>query len=214
MIRLSRLVLCAFALSSNLLWAQAAPNPDCWSGDPNPDGSQLVPVVEYEPDTGLLFVNTLGLNQVLDTSSRFDIGGDDVGMISMSVEGPEPTDFLLTGFLDGIVWNGQYFAGKAQLFGVGAGAEFLRPDARTYVFQYETGLTMRDFGVVEMAVNYATGIPGGIIFGRVSCIPEPSSWSLILVCCLAVTHRVRRIIRRSQPPHCVGSEGRRFVGLM
>ena len=152
----------------------------------------MVPVVEYEFDTGLLTVNTLGLNQTLDTNNRLNIGGDDVGMISMSVESPEPTDYFLTSFMDGILWSHEYFAGKAQLFGVGAGAEFLAPDARTLVFQYEPFLTRQDFGVVEMAVNYETGIPGGIIFGSVNCVPEPSSWALTLVCCLAVAHGLRR----------------------
>ncbi|MEM7314756.1 MAG: PEP-CTERM sorting domain-containing protein [Planctomycetota bacterium] len=189
---ISRVVLACFALSTAVAFGQAGPDASLWSGDPNPDGSQLVPVVEYEQDTGLMYLNTLGLNQISDTADRMTIGGDDVGMISISVESPEPTDFLLTGFIDGVVWNAQFFAEKAQMFGVGAGANYLAPAARTDVFQFAPGLTEADFGSVEMAVNYATGVPGGIIFGGVQIVPEPSTFALFGTALLGLLGFVRR----------------------
>jgi hypothetical protein len=151
-----------------------------------------VPVVEYEPETGLMYVNTLGMNQSLDTADRMSIGGDDVGAISFSVEGPDADNFILTGFTDGVVWNGQNFAGKAQIFGVSAGANFLAPGARTEILQYTTGLTEADFGTVEMAVNYSTGVPGGIIFGGVQIVPEPSTFALFGSALLGLLGFVRR----------------------
>ena len=116
----------------------------------------------------------------------------------MSARSPSPSRvrkqpaYCLSGFVNqpigGVVWNGQYFNGKQQLFGVGAGAEYLEPSLRTDAFQYMPGLTVEDFGGdsmvlpmlgapdgVEMAVNFAAGAPGDTIFGAVQFVPEPST---------------------------------------
>jgi hypothetical protein len=189
---ISRVVMASVVLSAALAFGQASPDGSLWMGDANPDGSQAVPVVEYEPETGLMYLNTLGLNQAADTADRMTLGGDDVGTISLSVTGPDATDFLLSGFIDGVVWNGQNFAGKAQIFGVSAGSNFLAPAGRTDVLQYPTGLTEADFGDVEMAVNYASGVPGGIIFGGVQIVPEPSTFALFGSALLGLLGFVRR----------------------
>ena len=144
---ISRVVLACFALSAAVAFGQAGPDAGLWSGDANPDGSQLVPVVEYEQDTGLMYVNTLGLNQVLDTADRVTIGGDDVGLISLSVESPAFDAFLLPAFDGGVLWNSQYFAEKSQMFGVGAGANYLTVAERTELFQFPAGLDPSAFGL-------------------------------------------------------------------
>ncbi|MEM7315214.1 MAG: hypothetical protein AAF497_18890, partial [Planctomycetota bacterium] len=74
-----RIVVFAFFIASfNSAWAQFDPHPDCWSGDSNPDGSQVVPAINYDPSTGYMSLNTLGLNQIQDSPDRVNIVGDDV----------------------------------------------------------------------------------------------------------------------------------------
>jgi hypothetical protein len=164
-----------------------APDPSLWVG------GDVVPVVAYDPIEGWMKVDLRGLNGMVDTTSGTMIGGDDVGMISLSVTGPVPLDFDLSGFQNGVVWNGQYFNGKAQIFGVAAGSEFLLPtDDCATVFTYETGLTADDFGTVEMAINTAVGVPGGILFGAVQIVPEPSSMVLFGTALLGLMGIVRR----------------------
>ena len=184
----------AFVASVTVLYSSIAiaqvPDPNIWGGGvTNPDGSTAVPLLCYDPITGLMWVDTAGLNRMIDTTSGQLIGGDDVGMISLSIEGPAATSVLLNGFVNqpigGVVWNGQYFNGKQQLFGVGAGAEFLQPAFRTDVFQYPAGLSYSEFGIVEMAVNFAAGQPGATMFGSVFCIPEPAPLGMVSVACLA-----------------------------
>jgi hypothetical protein len=185
----SRIVVVLLVLAS----CASAQEPDAslWSGSTNPDGSQIVPVVSYDPATGAMTVNTLGMNQTLDSADCSNIAVDDAGMISLLVTGPEPVSNDLTGFTGEVVWNADYFNGKAQLFGVPAGCEFIVPSTIS-VFTYDTGLTEADFGEVEMAVNYSTGVPGGIIFGGVQFVPEPSSFSLIALSLLSLTFLRRR----------------------
>ncbi len=150
-------------------------DPDRWGGGAtNPSGQQAVPIVGYESDTGILFLNTLGLNQLLDTTGGSLIGGDDVGLISLSVAGPPAHTVFLNGFIDqsigGIAFNGTYFNGKQQIFGIPVGAEFLQPALSQPAFQYDADLGSADFGIVEMAVNFITGQPGATLFGSVQVI--------------------------------------------
>ncbi|MEM7312294.1 MAG: PEP-CTERM sorting domain-containing protein [Planctomycetota bacterium] len=183
------------AIASVLILAASAsaqdPDASLWSGDVNPDGSQIVPVVSYDPSTGLMSVNTAGMNQAVDSADCLTIGGDDAGMISILITGPEPLSFDLDGFQNGVVWGTNYFNGKAQAFGVAAGCQFLEVGT-TQVMTYDMGLTEADFGEVEMAVNYELGVPGGIIFGGVQIVPEPSSLGLMVVSLLGLIGFVRR----------------------
>jgi hypothetical protein len=142
-----------------------SPDPSLWSGSTNPNGEPLVPVVAYEQDTGIVWVNTLGWNQTLDSTSRTEIGGDDIGMISLSFASSiDHTEVLLRGFIDGVVWNSSF--ARNQVFGVGAGANFLRPTERINVFRFPSGMTANDFSQIELAVNFASGFPGSILVGE------------------------------------------------
>ncbi|MEM7315369.1 MAG: PEP-CTERM sorting domain-containing protein [Planctomycetota bacterium] len=190
---LALLAILALGASSAFAETGVDPDPDLWSGDTGVNGEELVPVVAYDPMEGWLKVDLRGLNGMVDTNSGAMIEGDDIGMISLSVEGPEPDAFPLSGFINGVVWNGQYFNGKAQVFGVGAGAEYMLPsDDCVTVFTYPTGLTADDFGVVEMAANFSPGVPGGILFGSVQIVPEPSTISLFSVAMLGMLGFIRR----------------------
>ncbi len=174
------------------------PDASLWGGGAtNPSGDAAVPVVIYDPVTGIMSLDTAGINRTVDTTSGQMIGGDDVGTISLSVTGPAATSVILNGFVNqpigGVVWNGQYFNGKQQLFGVGAGAEYLQPSLSTEVFQYAAGLAPADFGQVEMAVNFASGAPGDTIFGGVQfLVPEPSTMLIVGPALLGLIGFIRR----------------------
>ena len=60
---------------------QVTPDPSLWTPATvtNPSGARPVPVVQYDPATGILSVNTLGVNGASDTIKPTTIGGDDVG---------------------------------------------------------------------------------------------------------------------------------------
>ena len=194
----SRIVLVATILLSSVAFAQTTVDPDAgmWGGGAmNPSGDSAVPIFEYDPATGNMWINSVGINAAADTTTRSTIEVDDVGIISVSIEGPAAltTAPELSGFQDGIVWNGQYFNGKQQVFGVGAGAEFLAPTSGLVGWSYAAGLTPADFGVVEVAVNFAPGTPGATIFGGVQfAVPEPSAFAIAIPALLGLLGLVRR----------------------
>jgi hypothetical protein len=193
----SRIVLVASILLSSAAFGQVTANPDAalWGGGAtNPSGDSAVPIFQYDPATGSMWISTVGLNGTADTTTRTAIEADDVGLISVSIEGPEAisTAAELNGFNDGVVWNGMFFNGKQQVFGVGAGAEFLAPTEGLVGWTYATGLTEADFGTVEVAVNFATGTPGATIFGGVQIVPEPSAVAIALPALLCLLGLVRR----------------------
>ncbi len=206
----NKAVLGAFVVVGLSAVALGQPSPDTslWGGGAtNPSGDTAVPVVYYDPMTGIMSLDTVGLNRTSDTTTGQMIGGDDVGTISLSVTGPAATSVILNGFVNqpigGVVWNGQYFNGKQQLFGVGAGAEYLQPALKTDAFQYAAGLTESAFGGVdgsrlgaaggvEMAVNFASGAPGDTIFGAVQFVPEPSAMLIVGPALLGLIGFLRR----------------------
>jgi hypothetical protein len=147
---------------------QVTPDPSLWTPATvtNPSGARPVPVVQYDPATGILSVNTLGVNGASDTIKPTTIGGDDVGMISLLVTSQPATGTLLSGIVGDMEWSGQHFNAKQQVFGVPAADQFLAPGT-TDVFQYPAGLTPADFGPVEMGINFSLADPGAVLFGSV-----------------------------------------------
>lgn len=69
--------------------------------------------------------------------------------------------------------------------------EYLLPIGKTDVAQYAPGLTLADFGPVEMGIHYAAGTAGGIAIGGVQSeqiVPEPTSliaWLLLGITCIS-----------------------------
>ena len=193
----SRIVLVASILLSSAAFAQTTVSPDAglWGGGAsNPSGDSAVPIFEYDPATGNMWLNTLGLNGASDTTDLTSIGGDDVGLISASIEGPcaNSTAAEMTGFQNGVLWNSECFNGKQQIFGIGSGAEFLTP-GEIVGWTYDAGLTAADFGVVEVAVNFMSGQPGGTIFGGVQiAVPEPSALAIAIPALLGLVALRRR----------------------
>jgi hypothetical protein len=167
------LVLLVVATFVGTAQAQVEPDPSLWTPASvrNPSGARPVPVVQYDPVTGIMSVHTLGVDGTSDTTGPTAIGGDDVGMISLIVAGPAATDVLLDGFVGGVSWSGHHFNGKQQLFGFATAAQFLTPGT-TDVFQYPAWLTPADFGEVEMGINFVASEPGAVLVGAVQ-LPEP-----------------------------------------
>jgi hypothetical protein len=176
--------LIAVASMSVVALAQPGPDPSLWNNVTNPGGLRAVPVVYYDPGTGILSLDSRGLDGVSNTADGMTIGGDDVGAISLLVRGPEPTNAIAP-FTNGnfdttnfILWSYQYFAGRAQLIGSATPTgQFIRPGVNN-MFQYATGLGAADFQDVEMAVNFMSGAPGANLFGSVQIVPEPAILSL------------------------------------
>ncbi|MEM7315206.1 MAG: PEP-CTERM sorting domain-containing protein [Planctomycetota bacterium] len=193
--------------TTHSLVAQTDIDPSLWSGDTtNPTGELAIPAVEYDPNSGIMCLNSAGLNGVIDTTTGDTIGGDDVGMISIAIEGPEADEVYFDGFVEsayggGILWRNLHFAGRQQMFGIGTGPQYLDPSLQVNLFRYSPGLAPGDFGRVEMAINYAAGSPGGILFGGVqfasgcNFVPEPESFTLIFALTLLALFGFRR--RRS-----------------
>ncbi|MEM7316366.1 MAG: hypothetical protein AAF497_24805 [Planctomycetota bacterium] len=143
---------------------------------------ELIPAVNYDSDTGVIWIDTTGMNGINETLASPELLGDDIGMVSFQIESQAlQEDFLLSGFVDGMVWSGMYFAGKVQMFGIPAGSEFLAPSSRTELVRMPTGLDASNFGQVEIGVNFASGVMGDILFNTgtnpgcqaIDIIPEP-----------------------------------------
>ena len=124
-------------------------------------------MLHYDPQTGDMLLNTLGLNQLND-SVRPGVGFDDVEMASISIVGPAAnfTHRQFVGFVAGDVWHSIYFNGRQQVFGHHGNLDpgFYR------VLSYDTGLTEADFGDVEFGMNFGRGTLGPSVIGRVQII--------------------------------------------
>ncbi|MEM7314677.1 MAG: hypothetical protein AAF497_16135 [Planctomycetota bacterium] len=162
-----------------------APDASLWNVVENPSGQRVLPVINYDTSTGILFADTTGCNGVVDTTSSTEIGGDDVGLIIFLVEGPEFLEEYISGvqasqFGGVAIWEAVYFNGKSQAFGIPAGSEFLDPASRIDLFRFQPGLTPDDFGEVEMGINFEAQQPGATLFGSVQFVPEPNTFVSLL----------------------------------
>ncbi len=153
-------------------------NVDLWGGGVvNPSGDIAVPILLYEPLTGHMLLDTYGLNRVVDTqpfaggSFYVEVAGDDVSMLSLIIEGPQPLQQLdLLGYQYGVAWESTYFFERQQLFGIPVESEFLVPGL-SLLYRYPAGLdVLQDFGTVEMGTNFGPMLPGAIMFGGVEAI--------------------------------------------
>ncbi len=148
----------------------------------------LVPVVTYDPFTGIISLLNSGANRMVDSSDNVTIGGDDVGMIALQILVPsfQPvTQFLPVLDIDhGLAWQSAYFNGKVSLNGITAGGSFLPISSSPIdLLQITPGLERSDFGVgylnstVEMAVNFAFAAPGSTIWGPLVILGEEEETS-------------------------------------
>ena len=180
------------AFFQQLAIAQPQPDPSIWMnlGEPNPNGEYAVPLVIYNSDTGILSIDTLGLNGVDDTpdytTEPGPIGGDDVALYGLMVDWipsvPHSSDFRILESFDGMVvhnrlWFGVSNGSFVALDSVSLGGNlFLWPGIYD-VAQIPIGLTNDNFFDVIINTN-PTGRGGGHRSDRVEIVPEPDLISL------------------------------------
>jgi hypothetical protein len=169
--------------------AQPAPDPSLWEPTVfNPSGQRVVPVVYYDSTTGVLGMDTRGLNRIKDTPNyTMPPGGpilhDDVGFNGFVLHCPIAGGTFLPPFdqffdpEQGIGYA-TFYSGQRYTLIVNPGVNtFLRPDVYS-VLQLPTGLDAAAFPLMEMAVNFGPNL-GNALFpsrpNRVQIVPEPSS---------------------------------------
>ncbi len=200
--------LCSFLIVTVAVMFAATANANWVSGDGtnpvvNPDSQlALIPNVNYEPDTGIIWIDTLGTNGVNDTLADPALQGDDVGMVSFQIESSAmQLEFLLNGFVDNMVWSGTYFADKVQMFGIAAGREFVEPSGRIDLVRMPTGLDASNFGAGEIGVNFSSTVAGEILFNNgthadcppINIVPEPCGLGIAGILVLGLIFGYRRV---------------------
>ncbi len=179
----SPLLLWAIGIAS--VTAQPSPNGSLWNSVNNPNGQRAIPVVFYDQSTGILAVDTRGVDRISNTATNtHNIAGDDVGMITLLIPGPVPTSVfapfnLVYDPVMGLAWSSMYFGGKMQLIGNTIIGQYVTPGVYP-VFQYRAGDQLVNHSV-EMAINFGQGVPGSVLNGVVQNVPEPTLGGLLLV---------------------------------
>lgn len=195
------LVVALGLLSTVVCRAQPAPDPSLWNPVFNPNGQRVVPVVFYNPATGILGVDTRGLNRLDDTPDYTTQGGpigfDDVGLIALTFFTPIAGGTVLPPFnmlfdpIQFLSWNSQYDGGRYRINGNPLANQFLWPGVYS-VIQLPPNLTSNEFGSVEAAVNFGPGVPGQVLFAQsngVQIVPEPTIVSLLITTALCLIFR-------------------------
>jgi hypothetical protein len=185
-----QIALSAFVASISVMgsesFGQCDPRPELWTVVSIPPGQTTgIPAVCYDPVDGVLSLNTQGQNGVIDTASNSLIDGDDVGMISILVTGPQNwsvypefgDNFDLT---SGVFWFSNHISSRFNIVGTPIIGQFLFPPGQFDIGQFAPGLDPSDFSLVEIAINFSQNAPGGIIAGRVQFVPEPSRLAVLL----------------------------------
>ena len=173
-------------------FATPVPNPDLWNVVTNPNnGERVVPLIVYDRGSGLLSIDTLGLNRVDETPDYLSVPGpvlgDDVGLIYVSIERSAAAfngaHVIHPGFDGGLfqgllvitsLTSGNRFTLLSERI---LGNGFLWPGRYDWL-QLMPGLTDADFGEVEVDVVF-DGLrqDAALMIARnngVTIAPEPS----------------------------------------
>ena len=207
-------------LSAVICQAQPAPDPSLWNLVFNPSGQRVVPVVFYDSTTGILGLDTRGLNRLDDTPDYTFPGGpigfDDVGLIQLYVFTPITGGTFFAPF-DLPFYPTQFLAFFADYFGqryslnvnaLDNANVFLWPGVYPFV-QLPTNLTSSDFSRVDLALSFGPGAQGfGLNSNGVQVIPEPSLgwvWMAIAPCLLIARWPRNSFIERHTSSTNIGS---------
>ena len=173
------------AIGASSVTAQPAPDGSLWNSVNNPSGQRAIPVVYFNQGSGILAVDTRGVDRISNTPTNTGlIGGDDVGMITLLVSGPAATSVFAPFNLPfdpgmGLAWSAMHFGAKMQLLGNPIIGQYVTPGVYP-VFQYPAGSALVGHSV-EIAINFGPGIPGNVLLGVVQNVPEPTLGGLLLV---------------------------------
>ncbi len=92
--RLCLLMVVFGALRSITAVAQPYPDPSLWNVVNNPSGEQVVPLIVYDQASGIVSIDTLGLNRIDETPDYTNVGGpifgDDVGLLTLRIRTDAP----------------------------------------------------------------------------------------------------------------------------
>lgn len=168
------------ALLATASFGQCTPDPSLWTVLSVPPGRTAgTPVVCYDPATGLLTIDSRGMDGVAQTIGNADeIQGDDIGPIAFILWDGTLGQMLLPQFLNGVAWVMGNTVSTTRVIGTPVTGWYL-PVGITGVLQYPTGLTPDHFyPYVELTINFAPNQPGGIMLGSVQFVPEPSALAI------------------------------------
>ena len=125
--------------------AQPQPDPSLWTNSlsTNPNGAFPVPLVIYNQVSGILSLDTLGVNRLDDTPDYTTEGGpivgDDVALDTVSIDlippgNTLPSDYFILSPFDDMVFQNRVWVGAAntsfitlESVGLGGGNLFLLP---------------------------------------------------------------------------------------
>ncbi len=187
-------------LSSTPSIGQPAPDPSLWNSCINPSGQRAVPVVFYDATTGIVGVDTRGINRLDDTpdytTAPGPIGFDDVGLIVLTVRtqvtgGTFFPPFSGLDLVQFIFWDPIYDSSRYRIIGTPLGNQFLWPGVYP-VIQLPTNLTANAFGEIEIAVSYGAQVACVLRSNGLQIVPEPGiDWFCIGTLPCLIFHATR-----------------------
>ncbi len=191
-------------LSSTPSIGQPAPDPSLWRPVFNPSGQRVVPVLFYDSTTGILGIDTRGLNRLDDTPDFAFPGGpigyDDVAFFAFEIQTNVSTGIFFppfTGFdpIQFLVWTSGYDGGRYRLNANGLGNVFLWPAVYPMI-QLPPNLTSNQFFTTEIVVAFGPQLPFNLLLptqgsNGIQIVPEPSIECLSIAVSLCLLCRVK-----------------------
>ena len=177
-------------------FAQPNPDPSLWQnvGATNPNGEYPVPLVIYDRTTGILSIDTLGMNRTDDTPDYSGAPGpivdDDVAFFGLTLDltsQGNPSDYQLlspfdTTIFQGRAWGGSVTETSVDLFSTGLNESLFLWPGKYDIAQLPSDLTSNNFSFIIIDTNPEQSmIAGHQSLNGVTVVPEPDSGVLFLM---------------------------------